>query len=158
MARVATGDTEEALDIVQDAMVTLVQRYRNRAESEWPPLFYRILQNRIRDWYRRQKVRSRWRAWFGRNDEDDPIGPEQYPDPTAQEPASELSGTQTLEQIEQALQELPLRQQQVFFLRAWEGLDVKQTAHALGISGGSVKTHYSRAVQKLRQRLGELTQ
>jgi RNA polymerase sigma-70 factor (ECF subfamily) len=156
MARIATGNPDDALDLVQDAMIQLVQRYRNKPADEWPPLFYRILQNRIRDWYRRQKVRMRWHSWFGHGQDDDGDPADSLPDPNGAEPAAELASRQTLEQIEQVLHDLPLRQQQVFLLRAWEGLDVAETAKALGIGSGSVKTHYSRAVHKLREVLGDV--
>ncbi len=155
MAVLATGDAEEALDIVQDAMLILVKRYARKPEAEWAPLFHRILQNRIRDWYRRQTIRNRLRAWFSSDAdaEDDPL--QQLPAPENRGPQAEAGAAAMLTQLEQALQALPLRQQQTFLLRVWEGLDVKQTAQAMGISSGSVKTHYSRAVHNLRQQLGD---
>ena len=52
MAQIATGNKEEALDIVQDAMFKLVEKYASRDGEEWAPLFHRILQSRIHDWYR----------------------------------------------------------------------------------------------------------
>jgi len=151
----ATGNREDALELVQDAMLRLVRRYAGRAPAEWPPLFHTILQSRIRDWYRRDKVRSRLRAWFGRGeaDEDEPL--EAVPADAAAEPERQMDGQQTLSAIDRAVRALPLRQQQAFLLRAWEGLDTAHTAAAMGISEGSVKTHYSRAVQALREQLEE---
>ena len=73
MAQIATGHHDEALDIVQDAMMMLVRKYADRSEDEWGALFYRIVQNRIRDWYRRQKVRNIWHSWFGSNDKDEEL-------------------------------------------------------------------------------------
>lgn len=151
----ATGNRDDALELVQEAMLALVQRYGRREPAQWPPLFHTILQSRIRDWYRREKVRSRLRVWFGgaNEDEDDPL--EALPGDAAAEPERRMDGQQTLTAIEQAVRGLPLRQQQAFLLRAWEGLDTAQTAAAMGISEGSVKTHYSRAIQALRERLEE---
>jgi RNA polymerase sigma-70 factor (ECF subfamily) len=155
MARIATGNEDDALDIVQEAMLTLVQRYAARSEEEWGPLFRRILQNRIRDWYRRSKVRNRFRVWFRRDgDEDDPL--ENHPNPAADEPLQRMEIEQFGEALQEARGELPNRQQQAFLLRAWEGLSVEQTAAAMSISTGSVKTHYSRAVHTLREKLKEM--
>ncbi|HEX7044538.1 MAG TPA: RNA polymerase sigma factor [Burkholderiales bacterium] len=153
MARMATGSAEEAMDIVQDSMLQLVRHYGGRDESEWAPLFHRILQRRIYDWYRRTRVRNRWRHWFRRDDDtgDDPL--EQQVDPAAADPADALAAERTFADLEAAIAALPLRQQQAFLLRAWEGLDTEQTARAMGCSAGSVKTHYSRALQALRERL-----
>ncbi|HEY8554171.1 MAG TPA: RNA polymerase sigma factor [Burkholderiales bacterium] len=153
MARMATGSAEEAMDIVQDSMLQLVRHYGGRDESEWAPLFHRILQRRIYDWYRRTRVRNRWRHWFRRDDDagDDPL--EQQVDPAAADPADALAAERTFADLEAAIAALPLRQQQAFLLRAWEGLDTEQTARAMGCSEGSVKTHYSRALQALRERL-----
>lgn len=152
LARIATGNEQDALDIVQEAMITLVQRYGARDEQEWGALFHRILQNRIRDWYRRSLVRNRLRVWFGQaEDEDDPL--ENQPDPGGSGPLGELEAGRFGLALERALSRLPNRQQQAFLLRAWEGLSVEETAQAMGCSTGSVKTHYSRAVHTLREQL-----
>jgi len=154
MAFFATGHQEESLDIVQDAMLTLVKRYAQRDPEEWGPLFTRILQNRIRDWYRREKVRNKWRVWFGKED-DDKQDIENLPDGGTNDPLRQIANAGMTEVLEHGLRDLPLRQQQVFLLRVWDGLDVAETAKALGISTGSVKTHYSRAVHRLREVLGD---
>jgi len=158
IAQAALRHEDDALDAVQDAMLQLARAYSDRPPEEWKPLFYRILENRIRDMQRRRTVRGRVMAWLPvRNDEDD----DDY-DPVAQAPSPEPQPVRRLEideavgALEQALQQLPRRQQQAFLLRALEGLDVAATAQAMGCSEGSVKTHYFRAVQALRAQLGEL--
>lgn len=154
MTYIATSNPDDALDIIQDAMLILVRRYAHKPEREWGPLFHRILQNQIRDWYRRQKVRNRLIAWFsGDNEKDDSI--HTLPAAENRGPLAQVNNAAMTEQLEQALQNLPLRQQQTFLLRIWEGLNVNETARAMGISGGSVKTHYSRAVHSLREKLGD---
>lgn len=155
MAYVATGNHDEALDVVQDAMIKLVQKYSRQAESEWPALFTRIVQNSLADWYRRNAVRRKWRQWFGQADEEagdeDPLA--QIPQTGTHQPDEQVVQQRAMQVLDAALQKLPLRQQQVFLLRQWEGLDVAATAKAMGVSEGSVKTHYSRAVQSLRSQL-----
>ncbi len=156
MACIATSSIDDALDIVQDAMLVLVSKYATRSKEEWPPLFHRILQNKIRDHYRRQKVRNVFQNWFGSDEEgleEDPI--QIIADDKVHDPIRIISGEQEMADLESALQTLPVRQQQTFLLRAWEGLDVKQTATAMGITTGSVKTHYSRALQALKKQVGE---
>jgi RNA polymerase sigma-70 factor (ECF subfamily) len=158
MAEFATGNRDDALDIVQDSMLTLVRRYGDRSESNWGPLFQCILQSRINDWHRRSHVRNRLRVWlsFGGDEEGESTDPlQQIADESMREPSAQLAGVQAMEQLDAALRALPLRQQQAFLLRAWEGLDLRQTAAAMRCSEGSVKTHYFRAVQSLRAQLGE---
>ena len=157
IAQAALRHEDDALDAVQDAMLQLARAYADRPAQEWKPLFYRILENRIRDMQRRRTVRGRVIAWLPfRGDEDD-----EEPDPIAQAPSPEPQPPRRLEleqavgALEKALGELPRRQQQAFLLRTLEGLDVAQTAAAMGCSEGSVKTHYFRALQALRARLGE---
>ena len=157
MAEVAVRDRDEALDVVQDAMIKLARNYAARPEKEWAPLFHRILQNGIRDWHRRQKVRNRVMVWFGRGRSDD----DEYdvvasaPDPAGRAPLDELQTHEAMQRLEVAIHDLPGRQREAFMLRTFEGLNVAGTAAAMGCSEGSVKTHYSRAIHTLREQLGE---
>jgi RNA polymerase sigma-70 factor (ECF subfamily) len=157
IAEISVRDRDEALDLVQDAMIKLVRSYADRSSNEWTPLFYRILQNLVRDWHRRQKVRNRVMVWFGRaapgDDEYDPIA--QAPDPAGRTPDEHLQTDDAMRQMESAVRELPARQREAFMLRTFEGLDVAGTAIAMGCSEGSVKTHYFRAVHTVRERLGD---
>jgi RNA polymerase sigma-70 factor (ECF subfamily) len=156
-AEIAVRDRDEALDLVQDAMIKLARNYAGHPEEEWTPLFYRILQNGIRDWHRRQMVRNRVMAWFGRgsNAEDDYDPVAQAPDPMGRTPDEQLEARQAMQKLEHAVAGLPARQREAFMLRTFEGLDVAATAIAMGCSEGSVKTHYSRAIHTLRDMLGE---
>jgi len=157
MAVVATKNQDDALDLVQETMLKLVQKYSSKPESAWPPLFFRILQSRILDYHRRNTVRRRWRVWLSdryANAEDyqeDPLL--NFAD--ARQPGIEqqLSSDEDYLVVQQAITNLPLRQQQALTLRAWEWLSVADTAFVMECSEGSVKTHYSRAVGALRKRL-----
>ena len=153
----AVRDTHSALDIVQDAMLKLAEKYGDKPVAELPMLFQRILQNTIRDYYRRQKVRSSWITLFSglqpKHDEEefDPLDvledSENHTSPLA--PDQSLQQSQMIAIIEQAISKLPARQREAFLLRYWEGLDTTETATAMGCTEGSVKTHCSRAVQAL---------
>lgn len=156
-AMVATGNREDALDIVQDAMLKMVQKYQDRPHAEWGPLFNSILQSRIMDWYRRTKVRSVVRSFFSKNDDDDQHQDEEanVPSREVDNPMDQLSNSHTMNALEEAIHQLPIRQQQAFMLRIWEGYDVAETAKVMGCSQGSVKTHLSRATQRLREVLGD---
>jgi RNA polymerase sigma-70 factor (ECF subfamily) len=158
MAQIALRDPDDALDVVQDAMLKLTKNYASRPSTEWRPLFYRILENGIRDLQRRRAVRKRIMTWLP--------GPKEDPDSEAQDPLDSVADSatpipetlmqdQALEQLEVSLRALPARQREAFTLRNFEGMDVAETARAMGCSEGSVKTHYSRAVHALREQLGE---
>ena len=156
IAEIGVRDRDEALDLVQDAMIKLARKYGDRDSAEWPPLFYRILQNGVRDWHRRQAVRNRVMVWFGRGsqDEDDYDLVAAAPDPIGRTPDEELANEEAMTSLEQAVRALPARQREAFMLRTFEGLDVAGTAVAMGCSEGSVKSHYSRAIHSLRDTLG----
>lgn len=150
---------DDALDIVQEAMFAFVRKYRERPAGEWPPLFQRVLQSRIIDTVRRNAVRNRFRVWLGFTGDDgrdsgtDPI--QELPDRDAPDQTEILETLAFSAALDAALRKLPLRQQQAFLLRFWEGFDVAQTARAMGCTEGSVKTHTSRAVHTLRGLLEE---
>jgi RNA polymerase sigma-70 factor (ECF subfamily) len=153
----AVRDTHSALDIVQDSMLKLAEKYGDKPAEELPMIFQRILQNTIRDYYRRQKVRSSWISLFSslqpKQDEEefDPLDVlEDSANPTSPlTPDQSLQQSQMISLIEQAISKLPARQREAFLLRYWEGLDTAETATAMGCTEGSVKTHCSRAVQAL---------
>ena len=152
MAQVAVRDVDEAMDIVQDTMMTLARKYGNKPESEWKPLFYRILQNRITDSHRRSTIKKRIFSIFRPSGDEEGLDPiESAPGLYADEPDFRLEMTRTTERLEAAIAELPRRQQQAFLLRTYDGMDVRDTARAMKCSQGSVKTHFSRAVHKLRE-------
>lgn len=155
-AAYAVRDDHAALDIVQEAMMRLAEKYGARPADEFPMLFQRILQNAIRDYYRRQKVRNLWTtllsSFSGGNDGEDERDPLETlagePD-EGNDPAVQIERSQTLEIIKNALHQLPARQREAFVLRYWQELDVAETAAVMGCSEGSVKTHCSRAVHAL---------
>lgn len=159
MARLILRNEDDALDAVQEAMMQLARSYAERPAEEWKPLFYRILENKVRDQQRRRKVRNRVMAWlpWRRNDEE-----EELPDPVTRaasaepEPGRRLEIDEAMQALDRAVSSLPPRQRQAFLLRSLEGLDVEQTALAMQCSQGSVKTHYFRALHTLRAQLGEL--
>jgi RNA polymerase sigma-70 factor, ECF subfamily len=156
MARMALRDPDEAMDVVQDAMCRLVAKYSHRPAAEWRPLFFRILQHRIRDWHRRRAVRVRVMGWIGGRPDPEAGDPlDAVADPRAAAPSDGVTLARAGEALRAALAALPARQQQAFLLRAWEEMDVAETAAAMGCSEGSVKTHYFRAVRALRAVLEE---
>ena len=146
-----------ALDIVQDAMLKLVDKYAAKPSDELPMLFQRILQNTIRDHYRRQKVRSMWTTLMSslapqhEEPDYDPLDTLQDKDNNSQAlaPDASLEQSQLIALIEEALMNLPPRQREAFLLRYWEDMDTAKTAATMGCSEGSVKQHCSRATHAL---------
>ncbi|WP_374483658.1 RNA polymerase sigma factor [Zoogloea sp.] len=153
----AVRNEESALDIVQDAMLKLAEKYGDKPLEELPMLFQRILQNVIRDHYRRQKVRSMWTTLlsaFSSNSEDEDYDPLETLESADSEhksesPQTQLEQHQTLSVIEKEIEKLPARQREAFLMRYWEEMDIAETAAAMGCSEGSVKTHCSRATHTL---------
>jgi RNA polymerase sigma-70 factor (ECF subfamily) len=153
----AVHEEQAALDIVQDSMMKLAEKYAQRPAPELPLLFQRILQNTIRDHFRRTKVRSTWTTLLsnlgmgGEDDDADPLETLEVEEVSnvPASPAKQLEQSQVMAAIEEAVKALPGRQREAFMLRYWEELDVSETAKAMGCSEGSVKTHCSRATHAL---------
>ncbi len=154
IAEMSTRNREDALDIVQDAMLQLVKKYAHKPAQQWTPLFYRILNNRLMDQHRKNTVQSRWRVWLTINSEGDEIT-DPIQELSAEENTHEaiLDIQHSVEKVDVAIQQLSIRQRQAFLYRAWEGMDIAETARAMQCSQGSVKTHYSRAIKFLRAHL-----
>jgi RNA polymerase sigma-70 factor (ECF subfamily) len=154
-------DSHTALDVVQDAMIKLAEKYGDKPAEELPLLFHRILQNTIRDHCRRLKVRTSWTTLFSAfqsknaEEEFDPLDVLEDSDNQSAPatPDATFAQKQTIAQIEDALKILPARQREAFLLRYWDGLDTAETAFAMGCTEGSVKTHCSRANHALAEAL-----
>jgi RNA polymerase sigma-70 factor (ECF subfamily) len=162
-AQYAVRDEDAALDVVQDAMLKLAEKYADRPASELPLLFTRILQNGITDFFRRRKVRNTWTTLLSSlMPEDEEGGSDRDPlelieaeagSGRAEGAGDRVEREQVLRIIDAEIQRLPARQREAFLLRYWEELDVAETAAAMGCSEGSVKTHCSRATHTLAEAL-----
>jgi RNA polymerase sigma factor (sigma-70 family) len=157
----AVRDEDSAMDVVQDAMIKLAERYGDKPAAELPMLFQRILQNTVNDFFRRQKVRTTWTTLFssmsGSGDDEDfdfleSLEAEQG-SLQAESAADKVERAQVLAAIEAEVQKLPARQREAFVMRYWEDMDVAETAAAMGCTQGSVKTHCSRATHTLAHAL-----
>ena len=157
----AVRDDEAALDIAQDAMIRLAEKYADRPAAELPLVFQRILSNATMDWFRRQKVRGALMKNFSDFESAGDDGDFNVLEALAlqgdslafESAADAMSRTQILLAIESQLEQLPGRQREAFLMRYWEEMDVAETAAAMGCSEGSVKTHCSRAVHALSKAL-----
>lgn len=159
VAYTALGHREDALDVVQETMLQLVRRYRDKTEDEWKALFYRILHNKINDTFRKRKLTRGLFGWLPQryNDDSDQENTgdpfEQVPSPRGTTPDAGLEQERQAQALQTAIAQLPRRQREAFVLRCWEGFSTTETASTMGCSEGSVKTHYSRAMSSLRNLL-----
>lgn len=156
MARTATGSPDDALDIVQDAMFKLVEKYSAKPAAEWRPLFYRILNSKITDYYRRNAVKKRiisLASWGIKPDENGADLIDRAEGRNSEAPDQVFVRELQIKQLSAAVKQLPHRQREAFMLRCWEGMSTAVTAETMGCSEGSVKTHYSRAMHSLRNSL-----
>jgi len=157
----AVRNDDGALDIVQDAMIKLAEKYADRPAAELPLIFQRILSNATMDWFRREKVRNAVMSSLSAVDPAEPEGDFDLLEllqgtdgsPAGESAADAVSRAQILRVIDAEVSELPTRQREAFLLRYWEEFDVAETAAVMGCSEGSVKTHCSRAVHALAKSL-----
>ncbi|MBE1298690.1 MAG: RNA polymerase sigma factor [Alteromonadaceae bacterium] len=154
IALLGVGQHADAIDILQDAMLKLVTNYSEKPANEWKPLFYRILHNRVTDWQRQQKLKNMFFFWR-QDSEDEADIFDNISDEKTLDPIQAIGKSALQKDVVAELEKLPLKQQQCFLLRTWEGMSVKETAVVMQCSEGSVKTHFFRAVQKLKSVLGE---
>lgn len=161
-AAYAVRKDETALDIVQDAMIKLAEKYGDKPVTELPMLFQRILQNTIHDYFRREKGRGSWVSLFS-GLTTDPDASESFDlleryeadegTEAVESSADKVERHQVLAVIDEEIQKLPTRQREAFLMRYLQDMDIAETATAMGCSEGSVKTHCSRATHALAQAL-----
>ena len=156
IALAACRDQHNALDIVQDSMFNMVKSYSNKPSAQWAPLFFKVLNNRITDQHRKRGF-GRLAQWFGNDNVEEEPGTEAVDQLASDEfgPDNIADSSELSNAMELALAKLSFKQQQALVLRLWQGLSVKETAVAMDISEGSVKTHLSRAVHQMREHLQE---
>lgn len=151
IAIASSRDRDTALDIVQDAMCSMLKHYQHKPARQWKPLFFKVLNNRITDHHRKRGF-QRLVRWWGSNDQDDSACEAVDQLAAASVEPDQMADANSLgKEIEAALQQLSHRQRQVVLLRLWQGLSVKETARIMGVTEGSVKTHLSRAVGELQK-------
>ena len=156
MESATQGQHGIAMDLVQEAFIALHKSYADKATDEWYPLFYTILNNKLQDWRRKEARRSNPFSFFKKVNLDSDEEVNDVVDETTPNPFDFLDQAVTIEEIQAAIAQLPVRQQQAFMLRAWEGFDTQTTAQIMNCTEGSVKTHYHRAIQGLRASLAHL--
>lgn len=156
MENATQGQQGIAMDLVQEAFISLHKSYADKSIEEWYPLFYTILNNKLQDWRRKETRRIQPFSFFKKNQSEDDEDEFDIADEQQINPPEALAQLATADEIQTAVRQLPVRQQQAFMLRAWEGFDISTTAHIMNCSEGSVKTHYHRAIQGLRIALSHL--
>ncbi len=154
-ALMATSCPDDALELVQESMMALMKNYNHKPSNEWKPLFFRVLNNKITDFYRRNHLIKRWFLQSTSKDDEKASLLEDYVKDTGNNPDKQLEKKQMMHQVEHCLQSLSSKQRQAFLLRAWQGFNIEETALAMQCSKGSVKVHYSRAISKLKTLMSE---
>ncbi len=153
IAMMSLKNPDDAMDVVQDIMLKFVQKYKNYDEKVWCPLFYRMLQNRITDFHRKNTQQRKYFKIFYTEDSQDSLAIEKFADLSSVSSLQQIEQNLKIEQLQQALNKLPTRQLQAFICRIWEGLSVKETAKSMKCSQGSVKTHLFRALKSLKNEI-----
>lgn len=157
MENATQGQHGIAMDLVQEAFIALHKSYADKPINEWYPLFYTILNHKLQDWRRKEARKAQPFSFFKKiNLDDDNEEVLEIADEQQLNPFDVLDQEVTIDEIQAAIRQLPVRQQQAFMLRAWEGFDTQTTAQIMNCSEGSVKTHYHRAIQGLRTALAHL--
>ena len=154
VVRFSIGNDEDALDIIQDAMIKFVSKYSDKTRADWKPLFYKIVQSKLIDFHRKKNFRSGIMRLLGSNPEEGYNEIDAIASPDA-DPVEKIKLSDALVKLDKALEALPARQQQVVLMRSWQGFNTQETAKIMQLSTGSVKTHYSRGLAKLKELLGD---
>jgi len=146
-AYLLTGDTREAEDLVQDALVRTFTRGRGTREVASAEAYVRraILTTYV-DGFRRRRHWASIRHLAAVPEPTPGDGPHAGPEPVVT----------TRIAVQQALAQLPPRERACIVLRHFEDMTVAQVADALSLSVGTVKRYLSDATRTLEAHLGPL--
>lgn len=167
VAYAALWDREAALDAVQESMLRMVEYYREKPAKDWPALFRTVLNSKINDIRRRRmieqgkhKLVSLTGLFKQKGDSSQAELEYELPDTIRTDgitgPEVEFVAREIRGKVADAMLALSERQRQVFILREWRGLSIKETALTLGCSENSIKQHHFRAMRELRNQLAEV--
>jgi RNA polymerase sigma factor (sigma-70 family) len=146
-------DLEAAEDILQEVFVELVEAYRLLKPIEqvsgW---LFRVAKNRIIDRFRGRRIESLSQAQYGEDDDAAVSLEDLLPSPDAG-PEAVYVRSVLLDEIDEALEEMPPEQRFVFIAHEWEGHSFKQLAEETGVSVNTLLSRKRYAVLHLRRRL-----
>lgn len=135
-----TGDVGRAEDLVQQALV--------KVHRHWP----RVRHTASPYAYTRAAVANESASWWRRRRVPETLG--EIPVHAVGATGDAFAAVDTRAELLQCLQRLPPRMRAIVVLRYYDGLSEAETAQALGISVGSVKSQTSRGLDRLRHDLG----
>jgi RNA polymerase sigma factor (sigma-70 family) len=146
-------DLEAAEDILQEVFVELVEAYRLvkpiEQVSGW---LFRVAKNRIIDRFRGRRLESLSQAQYGEDDDAAVSLEDLLPSPDAGPEAAYVRSV-LLDEIDEALEEMPPEQRSVFIAHEWEGYSFKELAEETGVSVNTLLSRKRYAVLYLRRRL-----
>lgn len=142
---------EDALDITQDAFIRAYQGLSNfKSQCQFYSWLYRITVNLCIDFLRKK---SRSEVMVYESEDSDELPMANFPDLRSVSPAKAAENKELRSQIRKAIRQLPPKQRQIFILRHWDGLSLKDIATVVGRSDGTVKAHLFHAHRNLRKHL-----
>jgi RNA polymerase sigma factor (sigma-70 family) len=146
------ADTSEAEDILQDVFYELLQTYRlMRPVEHVTAWLFRVARNRMIDLFRRKKPDSLNQS-VAAEEEDQLLLEDLLPSSEAG-PAADYDRSLLLDALEEALEELPQAQREVFIAHEIDGISFKQLAAETGLSVNTLISRKHYAVLHLRRRL-----
>ncbi len=138
-----TQDSQLAADLMQEGFVRLAEQQQKQVIHNAPGFLYRVANNLLMDYFRQHSRQK--------TDCTEPMHLHQLLDERCDVP-EQLAASQQLEQIQQALSELPLCTQQIFQLARLDGLSYQEIAAQLKVSESTVQKHLASALTYLLAR------
>jgi RNA polymerase sigma factor (sigma-70 family) len=151
-------DREAAEDILQEVFCELVEAYRLLKPIEqvtgW---LFRVAKNRIIDRFRGRKLESLAAPKYGEEDGVPVTLEDLLPSPDSG-PEAVYARRLLLDEIDEALEEMPQEQRSVFIAHEWEGYSFKEISAETGVSVNTLLSRKHYAVVHLRRRLQSIHQ